>query len=248
MKDQVGEIVSEVDSTLEPLGFESHPFLVGWYNEQVDPKFRLSFPDSTLSVVVISKPSMFEAAFLPFLSDDWEGVGKSLRDPLDECMLHTFSKVTQKFPEATAMHDFQLGQFRRPKVLVQTAGHVSGCVRYYHPSAYPSLALPSGVPKLFPVCHHSKYGGWFALRGVIIFPSVSAPQLQKVQPPPSLSEEEAKQLLVLYNTSWQDNRWRDVGRLEGDEFRYSDQQILYFNTKPAERSSVIEELLSKCLV
>jgi len=248
MRDRVEDILSEVKRTLEPLGLESHAFLTGWYNDQVDQKFRLEYPPDTLSVVVISQPSMFELAFLPFLSSDWSSL-KSLRDPLDECMLHCFGKVTDKFPGAVAFHDFQMGPFRRPKVLVQTAGHVSGSVRYYHPSDYPSLTaesvpLPgSSSTKLFPVCHHPSFGGWFALRGVIVFQGVNAPDLSRMEPPSVLSPEEAQELLFLYNTAWQDNRWRDVGRQGGSHHTYSANQVKYFDTRPADRNKVVEELL-----
>lgn len=39
----------------------------------------------------------------------------------------------QAFPEQeiTSIHDFELHYSRRPKVLVQTAGHVAGATRYY---------------------------------------------------------------------------------------------------------------------
>jgi len=63
----VEETRNKIGQVLEPLGFEVHPFLIGWYNDQVSEKFRLPYPDSTLSFVVISQPSMFEKAFLPFL-------------------------------------------------------------------------------------------------------------------------------------------------------------------------------------
>lgn len=41
--------------------------------------------------------------------------------------------VFQMFPEhdIEAVHDFELLPSRRPKVLVQTAGHVSGAAYYY---------------------------------------------------------------------------------------------------------------------
>lgn len=45
-------------------------------------------------------------------------------------ILHIYS---QKFKdmEVEAIHDFELHHSRRPKVLVQTAGHVSGACYYY---------------------------------------------------------------------------------------------------------------------
>ena len=84
-----------------------------------------------------------------------------------KCQLEKFDKEIQKF------HDYQLHANRRPKVLVQTAGHVSGAVRFYQESdADPTLV----EGKLFPVCMHPKYGGWMALRGIFVFPNISVPK------------------------------------------------------------------------
>ena len=42
----------------------------------------------------------------------------------------------QKLPgeDLTILHDFELEHTRRPKILVQTAGHVAGAVTYYQRS------------------------------------------------------------------------------------------------------------------
>ena len=60
---------------------------------------------------------------------------KTKRDPLDECMLYQFSQISSKlvdrFGPVETLHDFELAPNRRPKILVQTAGHVSGAVRFY---------------------------------------------------------------------------------------------------------------------
>ena len=98
----VEETRIKIGQVLEPLGFEVHPFLIGWYNDQVrrrratilffsifinflkvSEKFRLPYPDSTLSFVVISQPSMFEKAFLPFLRS-FEG--KELQSFRQKCL------------------------------------------------------------------------------------------------------------------------------------------------------------------
>ena len=66
-KAEFGAICADVASRLDPLGFESHPFLIGWYNERVGPKFKLPYGDATPAVVVLSRPDMFERTFVPFL-------------------------------------------------------------------------------------------------------------------------------------------------------------------------------------
>ena len=64
---EFGAMSAAVASRLDPLGFDSHPFLIGWYNERVGPKFRLPYTDDTPAVVVLSRPDMFERTFVPFL-------------------------------------------------------------------------------------------------------------------------------------------------------------------------------------
>ena len=230
----VTELKTKIDGIISPYGFEVHPFLTGWYNELVNAKFHLEQPPDTLAFVIISQPSMFEKAFLPFLGDS---VKSGLDDPIDQCMLHYFSRLKSLSPSALTLHDFQLSSSRRPLILVQTAGHVAGAVTFYKPEKFQQL---SGK-KYFPVCHHPVWGGWFALRGVLILPNI---QTELPRPPrtPPLSDNLAVELLTLYNESWRDWRWRDVGRVQPEEReKYSDLQRKYFDTPPAKRWEILGE-------
>ena len=68
---------------------------VGWYNEPgtMEEKYKLSVPDDTLGVLVLSIPDMWEKAFIPFAKkQDWDNWNKE-NDPLHECMIHHFDKV-----------------------------------------------------------------------------------------------------------------------------------------------------------
>ena len=76
-KDVVGDLQREIETVLCPHGFEVRPFLTGWYNQLVSDKFHLDYPEDTLAFVIISQPSMFEKAFLPFLSSHYKS-GKLL--------------------------------------------------------------------------------------------------------------------------------------------------------------------------
>jgi len=125
---------------------------------------------------------------------------------------------------------------------VQTAGHVSGAVRFFQQQ--PSSTGGGDCAKLFPVCLHPRFGGWFALRGVIILPGAEAPDLERLEPPefPDLLLEEGggvENLLELYNHHWRDWRWRDVVPVEE---RYSDLQKRYFETRPGDRLELIKSL------
>lgn len=61
------ETQRQLANILEPLGFEVHPFKIGWYNAKVEFKFKLPFAEDVLAFVVVSRPDMFEKAFLPYL-------------------------------------------------------------------------------------------------------------------------------------------------------------------------------------
>ena len=230
----VTDLKTKIGDILFPHGFEAEPFLTGWYNELVSSKFQLDYPPDTLAFIIISQPSMFEKAFLPFLGGCVE-VG--VQDPVDQSMLHYFSHLHALAPSVTTLHDFQLSPSRRPRILVQTAGHVAGAVTFYQAGDYQQLA----DKKYFPVCHHPTWGGWFALRGVVIFPNIQT-DLTRPRRPPSLTEAEAVQLITLYNESWRDWSWRDIGRDQHAE-RYSDLQRKYFDTPPARRWEIVKELI-----
>ncbi|KAA0188588.1 hypothetical protein HAZT_HAZT000681, partial [Hyalella azteca] len=108
---------------------------------------------------------------------------------------------------------------------MQTAGHVAGAVYMYRKEDLyttaqrtdPAANSPEQVEdswmegkKIFPVCLHPQYGGWFALRGVIIFKGISCVSLEKPVPREILqSKEQIKELLELYNHHWKNNAFRD---------------------------------------
>jgi len=234
---EVAALAAEVEGELlAGCGLEIHPFLTGWYDELVGEKFHLDRPPDTLALLVISQPAMFERTFLPYLAATPR---QKLHDPIDACMVATLEKLAPRFPGTAVLHDFQLGRSRRPRVLVQTAGHVAGAVRFYQPGDYPELPTDR---RYYPVCHHPAWGGWYALRGVALLPH-RAPALARPAPPATLPRDEAVQLLRLYNECWQDWRWRDVGRQSGQLEQYSLLQRKYFETLPANRLELIDSLL-----
>ena len=131
MSQQLREIWTALDGYGRPLGLEVTPFKVGWYNGALrDGRFAFDVHEDTLAFVVVSAPSMFERAFLPYVRGDVEG----REDPLDECMRHHFRAMCRLFPEShrvEPMHDFEMASpvSKRPKVLVQTAAHVASVAR-----------------------------------------------------------------------------------------------------------------------
>ncbi|XP_075040099.1 cyanocobalamin reductase / alkylcobalamin dealkylase isoform X2 [Mixophyes fleayi] len=209
---------------------------VGWYNGVLDPVFHLPYPGDSLAFVVLSAPSMFEKAFQPFLTQQKL---QSLRDPVDQCVSHHMALAKERFPslKVDVIYDYELHPNRRPKVLMQTAAHVSGAAYYYQRKDVPED--PWGQRKMFGVCVHPRFGGWFAIRAVLVFPGVLVPGLEQVQPLDCLpGREDRIRLLENFNFNWRDGKYRDV--LPAEE-KYSADQTLYFATPPAERRKLLEQ-------
>ncbi|XP_017262612.1 cyanocobalamin reductase / alkylcobalamin dealkylase [Kryptolebias marmoratus] len=224
-------------SCLSKLGFEVYPLKVGWYNCVLPPSLHLSYPDDTLAVVVLSTPAMFEQAFLPFLEQ--QKSCEKLSDPIDQCVrLHITSAVSQCFPEqkVDVRYDYELLPSRKPKFLAQTAAHVAGAAFYYQQSDV--TEQPWAGKKMFGVCMHPKFGGWFAIRALLVFVDVAAgSELLQPAPPDCVpSREDRIQLLEAFNFRWQDWSFRDiVPPLQ----TYSEKQKEYFSTRPAQRFALL---------
>ncbi|XP_076462666.1 cyanocobalamin reductase / alkylcobalamin dealkylase-like [Babylonia areolata] len=235
----VTEVHSKVSQILSPAGFEVHPFLVGWYNDFLSNKtFALPYPEDTLAFIVISTPTMFDKAFKPFICRQ---TCDQQRDLVDECMIHHFNLIKEAFPseEVETIHDFELTPTRRPKILVQTAGHVAGAAYYYQRKDVQPDPWDA-KQKICGVSVHPTYGGWFALRGVVIFKTVRQPELPFRRAPDCVPGREGRiQLLEGFNFHWKDWTYRDIIRAEE---KYSEEQCRYFETLPKDRKGIVEEI------
>lgn len=249
------EVTNIINHFCQSRGLESSHFKLKWYNASLNnEKFRIEcFSEDSLAFVIISQPSMFEKTFLPYVSEIWSSLNKIVMDPLDQCMKKVFNDlktlVQEIDPEVQCFHDFEIGPNRRPKILVQTAGHVSGAVRFYQENdANPGLLdRKTEQTKMYPVCLHPKFGGWFALRGVFIFPSIQVKHLTMKIPPEILKKsDQVSELLNLYNHHWRDSRFRDCS--DNVEETYSSEQQAYFALEPgSQRNSYLAQLLNLTL-
>ena len=268
LENKFNEIMSSLAKEADTFGLQISPFRVGWYNDALKDK-RFAFEDdpNTLGFVVISTPSMFEKTFLPYLNQETDPGENNfgIKDPLDRCMKETFHRLSKSYSDEydiVHMHDFEISPInKRPKVLVQTAGHVSGAVRFYQKcdldeetenddtnnnESQNSFVNSIHSSKVFPVCLHPKFGGWFALRGILLFKNtrVGSSYLNPISPPTILKTKyEIANLLYLFNEHWRDSRYRDVG-MPADIEKYSDLQQQYFGTEPSARTSLIERILT----
>lgn len=238
------EIVGKIHESCISKGLECYPFKVQWYNDKVQPAFHLPYYPNTLGVLIVSSPSMFERLFIPYLSSsDFKIVGQL--DPIDQCLkdeMHTMKEHLFPLHTVDIMQDFELHPAsRRPKVLVQTMGHIAGAARYYQRSDVDPDPWDE-KEKIYGVSVHPKYGGWFALRGVMIFKDVLAPELIQKDPVDCVPSRELRiELLEKFNRHWQDWSYRDVSGT-GIEERYSREQKDYFGTEPRLRSDLIDTL------
>ncbi|GFO18811.1 methylmalonic aciduria and homocystinuria type c protein homolog [Plakobranchus ocellatus] len=237
-------ITARLSNMLCSEGFEVYPFQVGWYNEKVEAPFQFDLPPSTLCYTVVSTPEMFERCLIPFLCKIGISGNLGSMDLLDKCMQNCFNRVREAFfgEEIDVIHDYELSATRRPKVLVQPASHVSGAAYYYTRSNLDPDPFPS-EKKIFGVCIHPRYGGWFALRAVIIFRGVQCPDLPYIPPIDCVKNNDKKiELMELFNFHWQDSRYRDIIPVVK---RYSEDQQKYFGTLPKDRMSLIQSLIKK---
>jgi len=237
----------KLENVLEPIftpvGFEAHPFHIDWYNELVDPKFRLDYPPNTLALVLLSGPDTFEKCILPYIQTQMNRLADfSSIDPLDESMKCVFAAAKQELMnggfDVDMFHDFDLYPNRRPKVLVQTAAHVSGAVEYFHKDRLINKPISLKDSKLFGVAIHPEFGGWFAIRGVIVLKNIVLELENSLPKPPrpfiANDEDAIGHLLEEFTLRWRNNVWRDVLPRSSTR-KYSEDFNRYLETEPGER-------------
>ena len=202
--------------------------------------FKLSYDYHTLALCIISTPEMFDKGFKPFLKD---GSYSGSMDPLDEFISTYLNKFKTKVPNAEMeiIFDYELLPSRRPKILVQTAGHVSGAAFYYRRENIRNDPWPE-TTKIYGVSIHEKYAGWFGFRGVIVFKNIKASDLKQKLPVDVVCEDEKiVELLEKFNYHWRDWSYRDIVPAV---MKYSEEQKLYFDTPPSERKKLLKNLIS----
>ncbi|XP_037325491.2 cyanocobalamin reductase / alkylcobalamin dealkylase [Pungitius pungitius] len=232
----VEDITRLLEEHLSKLGFEIYPLKVGWYNSVLPPSLRLGHPDDRLAVLVLSTPAMFEEAFLPFVEQ--RGF-QTLSDPVDQCVRHCVSSaVAQCFAgnEVDVSYDYELLPSRKPRFLAQTAAHVCGAAFYYQQADV--REQPWAHKKMFGVCVHPRFGGWFAIRALLVFGGVTVDsEMLQPDPPDCVPSREGRiQLLEAFNLRWQDWSYRDV---VPPVQIYSQRQKDYFSTPPAQRVALL---------
>jgi methylmalonic aciduria homocystinuria type C protein len=131
---------------------------------------------------------------------------------------------------------------RKPKVLVQTAAHVSGAAFYYKPDNNSDNQNSDNSNRMIGVCIHPSFGGWFAIRGVIVFTDVHFDSLKQLEPFDVIkSVDLKKELLNKFNEEWKNWKYRDIIPVSK---KYSGLQIEYFKLKPRDRLAFLQQNLN----
>ncbi|XP_055258244.1 cyanocobalamin reductase / alkylcobalamin dealkylase [Moschus berezovskii] len=234
MEPLVADLKQKIEDTLCPFGFEVHPFQVAWYNALLPPAFHLPLPGPTLAFLVLSTPAMFDRALKPFLQSHHL---QPLTDPVDQCVAYHLGRVRESFPELQieVIADYEVHPNRRPKILAQTAAHVAGAAYYYQRQDVESD--PWGTQHIAGVCIHPRFGGWFAIRGVVLLRGIEVPNLPPTKPIDCVpTRADRITLLERFNFHWRDWTYRDAVT---PQERYSEEQKAYFSTPPAQRLALL---------
>ena len=91
---------------------------------------------------------------------------------------------------------------------------------------------------------HPKFGGWFGMRGILIFKNVRVPSMPYIPPPDVLNEKQKIEVLNRFNGNFRDGTFRDIIPVED---RYSEEQWAYFKTPSKDRKQLIEHLKGQAL-
>ncbi|XP_078308110.1 cyanocobalamin reductase / alkylcobalamin dealkylase isoform X2 [Panthera onca] len=127
-----------------------------------------------------------------------------------------------------AMFDRALKPFLQSCHLQPLTDPVDQCVAYH---------LGRVRKHISGVCIHPRYGGWFAIRGVMLLPGVEVPDLPPTKPLDCVPTRAARiTLLEGFNFHWRDWTYRDAVT---PQERYSEEQKAYFSTPPAQRLALL---------
>jgi len=96
------------------------------------------------------------------------------------------------------------------------------------------------MQKMFGVSIHPRYGGWFALRGVILFRDVLAAELQQKSPPDVVPTDCLRiELLERFNYHWKDWSFRDIVPAAST---YCQELRDYLSAPPNERHKIVTKI------
>uniref|UniRef100_A0AC35UE93 Cyanocobalamin reductase (cyanide-eliminating) n=1 Tax=Rhabditophanes sp. KR3021 TaxID=114890 RepID=A0AC35UE93_9BILA len=265
-KEQVSKILQHLNDKLRKEdGFEIYPINLREYNRFVGKEFHLPNDENTFGVVVLSTPLWFPRKYQTWIKQimqekvlTQEEFQEAYPDPIKQCFEECFDEAVRDLDDQrpTIIHDFTFLANRKPKMIMAAAGHASGATYYYTKNECPEL-LPSdedrisaGKKKLIGIAMHPKYGGHFAFRCVILFEKVMLTDLELNSPVKAIEDkEEIARLILSFNDLWRTGDYRNMGETNGNSYaqKYTEIQMKYWNSPPAERYKVILEMVQTVL-
>ncbi|EYC08437.1 hypothetical protein Y032_0066g3765 [Ancylostoma ceylanicum] len=109
---------------------------IGEYNKVVGEPFKLPHDPDSAAILIISTPNMFDVSFKRWFLmkckelGSVEAVAENVSSPIQEFLEYRLEPLCRKFDalsvEYELLHDYSLWANRKPKILMQTCGHVSG--------------------------------------------------------------------------------------------------------------------------
>ncbi|OWK04662.1 MMACHC [Cervus elaphus hippelaphus] len=127
-----------------------------------------------------------------------------------------------------AMFDRALKPFLQSRHLQPLTDPVDQCVAYHLGRVREHIA---------GVCIHPRFGGWFAIRGVVLLRGIEVPNLPPTKPLDCVpARADRITLLERFNFHWRDWTYRDAVT---PQERYSEEQKVYFSTPPAQRLALL---------
>ncbi|KAM8789510.1 cyanocobalamin reductase / alkylcobalamin dealkylase isoform 2-T2 [Rhynchonycteris naso] len=141
-----------------------------------------------------------------------------------------------------AMFDRALKPFLHSYQLQPLTDPVDQCVAYHLGRVRESLPelqmdVITDYEHISGVCIHPRFGGWFAIRGVVLLPGIEVPDLPPTKPIDCVpTRTERITLLEGFNFHWRDWTYRDAVT---PQERYSEEQKIYFSTPPAQRLALL---------
>ncbi|OAF64488.1 Methylmalonic aciduria and homocystinuria type C protein [Intoshia linei] len=195
-------------------GFKIYSFKLSDYNNVVNEDFQIENNDK-IGILLISIPRMFEMTFIPFTNKCSNLININV-DPIDLCIKH-FIESNLKNCDLNmfdVIYDYEMDHFNKPKILMQSIGHVSSAAYYYPSTDNSKMKLGLSV--------HPSYGGWFAFRAVLIekkndgifqnscyFNEKFVKNYTFNSPINVLKGIDSEKILIDFNQNWKNNNYRN---------------------------------------
>uniref|UniRef100_A0A0K0E9U7 Cyanocobalamin reductase (cyanide-eliminating) n=1 Tax=Strongyloides stercoralis TaxID=6248 RepID=A0A0K0E9U7_STRER len=244
-------------------GYELYPFKFGHYNKFIGDEYKIDENEDSFCILVINTPKWFKNRYCKFLKislkekniNNYDDFQEKLPNPVSECINNDIEKATKIFInyDLQIYYDHSMHPWKRkPYILMASAGHAAGATYYYSKEECLDLVpsdeerILSGKKKLIGIAMHSKLGGNFAFRAVLIFRNLLVPHFIPSTPAKMIQDKQTiANLIMSFNDKWFSGEYRNIG--ENDSFvyddKYSELQLEYFNSPPQKRWQIIQKMI-----